>query len=101
MSDDRKYPASLVHNDEMYVLGGYNDAAGWLDSVDLKPAGQCEFQQKEEWKMLRGMYNFCAVSHEDKIYTIGTWKTDIFYAITLFYIIIVLIFVAFKLMSNA
>jgi len=71
MSDDRKYPASLVHNDEMYVLGGYNDAAGWLDSVDVKPSGQCEFQQKEEWKMLRGMYNFCAVSHEDKIYTIG------------------------------
>ena len=101
MSDDRKYPASLVHNDEMYVLGGYNDAAGWLDSVDVKPSGQCEFQQKEEWKMLRGMYNFCAVSHEDKIYTVGISQTDIFHAITLFYIIIVFIFAAFKLMSNA
>ena len=87
MSDDRKYPASLVHNDEMYVLGGYNDAAGWLDSVDVKPSGQCEFQQKEEWKMLRGMYNFCAVSHEDKIYTIGILQTDIFDAISLFCII--------------
>ena len=86
MSDDRKYPASLVHNDEMYVLGGYNDAAGWLDSVDVKPSGQCEFQQKEEWKMLRGMYNFCAVSHEDKIYTIGILQTDIFDAISLFYL---------------
>jgi len=71
MSDDRKYPSSLVFNDEMYVLGGYNDQAGWLDSVDYKPMGQCEFQAKDEWKMLRGMYNFCAVGYGDKIYTIG------------------------------
>ena len=72
MSDDRKYPVSLVLNGEMYVMGGYNDNAGWLDSVDYKPAGQCEFQPKQEWRMLRGMYNFCAVGHQNKIYTIGT-----------------------------
>jgi len=71
MSDDRKYPVSLVLNGEMYVMGGYNDNAGWLDSVDYKPAEQCEFQPKPEWRMLRGMYNFCAVGHQNKIYTIG------------------------------
>ena len=71
MTTDRKYPASIVLNGEMVVMGGYNDFQGWLDSVDLKPTGQCEFQHKEEWKLPRGMYNFCAVSHENKIYTIG------------------------------
>lgn len=53
------------------MRSGYNDFQGWLDSVDLKPKGQCEFQLKGEWKLPRGMYNFCAVSHENKIYTIG------------------------------
>ena len=77
MKDDRKYPASVVFKDEMLVMGGYNDAAGWLDTIDLKPAGQCEFEQKTEWKMMRGMYNFCAVSHESKIYTIGEFKAII------------------------
>ena len=71
MTADRKYPASLVLNGEMVVMGGYNDFQGWLDSVDLKPKGQCEFKQKEEWKLPRGMYNFCAVTYENKIYTIG------------------------------
>ena len=71
MSDDRKWPVSLVFNDEMYVMGGYNEHSGWLDSVDYKSAGQDGFQKKDEWKMLRGMYSFCAVGHGDKIYTVG------------------------------
>jgi len=52
-------------------MGGYNEMQGWLDSVDTKAKGGCEFSQKDEWKLPRGMYNFCAVSHKDKIYTIG------------------------------
>ena len=71
MTDDRRLPASLVFKDEMYVMGGYNDAAGWLDTIDYKPAGQDALVKKDEWKMLRGMYSFCAVGHGDKIYTIG------------------------------
>merc|ERR1712241_1104503 len=53
LSTERRYPSSLVFDGQLVVMGG------------------CKFSQKEEWKLPRGMYNFCAVSHKDKIYTIG------------------------------
>jgi len=71
MTEDRRLPASLVYNDEMYILGGYNDAAGWRDTVEYKPKGSTEFQALPDWKMLRPMYSHCAVAHEDKFYTMG------------------------------
>merc|ERR1712226_649195 len=71
LSTDRRYPTSLVFDGQLVVMGGYNEMQGWLDSVDIKAKGGCEFSKKEEWKLPRGMYNFCAVSHKDKIYTIG------------------------------
>jgi len=71
LSTERRYPSSLVFDGQLVVMGGFNEMQGWLDSVDIKAKGGCEFSQKEEWKLPRGMYNFCAVSHKDKIYTIG------------------------------
>jgi len=71
LTTNRRYPTSLVHEGQLVVMGGYNDMQGWLDSVDIKAKGGCEFARKEEWKLKRGMYNFCAVSHAGKIYTIG------------------------------
>jgi len=61
----------VVFDDQLVVMGGYNEMQGWLDSVDIKAKGGCEFSKKAEWKLPRGMYNFCAVSHKGKIYTIG------------------------------
>lgn len=36
MEDAREEAASVVLNGEMVVLGGYNQRAGWLDSVEKK-----------------------------------------------------------------
>jgi len=71
LSTDRRYPTSLVYDGQLVVMGGYNEMQGWLDSVDIKAKGGCEFTTKDEWKLQRGMYNFCAVTHQNKIYTIG------------------------------
>merc|ERR1712165_555563 len=71
LTTNRRYPTSLVFEGQLVVMGGYNDMQGWLDSVDVKAVGGCEFSSKTEWKLQRGMYNFCAVSHAGKIYTIG------------------------------
>ena len=76
MKEDRRLPASLVYNDEMYILGGYNDAAGWRDTVEYKPKGQPDFQLLPDWKMLRPMYSHCAVAYEDKIYTMGNSRVQ-------------------------
>ena len=73
LTTDRRYPTSVVFDDQLVVMGGYNEMQGWLDSVDIKAKGGCEFSKKAEWKLPRGMYNFCAVSHKGKIYTIG-WR---------------------------
>jgi len=78
LTTDRRYPTSLVFEGQMVVMGGYNDMQGWLDSVDIKDKGGCEFSKKTEWKLQRGMYNFCAVSHKQKIYTIGGTIHEIF-----------------------
>ena len=71
MTSVKKYAASLVLNGEMVVMGGYNEWNGWLSSVDVKPVGQEEFVERKEWEMKREMFNFCVVSYENKIYTIG------------------------------
>jgi len=71
LTTDRRYPTSLVYDGQLVVMGGYNEMQGWLDSVDIKAKGGCEFARKDEWKLQRGMYNFCAVTHGNKIYTIG------------------------------
>jgi len=71
LTTDRRYPTSLVYDGQLVVMGGFNDVQGWLDSVDVKAKGGCEFSRKDEWKLPRGMYNFCAVTHNNKIYTIG------------------------------
>jgi len=71
LTEDRKYSASLVHNGEMYVLGGYNNAKGWLDTAEMKPKNDPCFQEITSWKLPRGMYNFCAVAHDNKLYTVG------------------------------
>jgi len=71
MTEDRRLPASLVYNDEMYILGGYNDAAGWRDTVEFKPKGQDSFQALPDWKMDVAAYSQCAVAHDDKIYVMG------------------------------
>merc|ERR1712165_477116 len=78
LSTERRYPTSLVFDGQLVVMGGYNDMQGWLDSVDIKAKGGCEFARKEEWKLRRGMYNFCAVSHAGKIYTIGGTVHEMF-----------------------
>lgn len=78
MTTNRRYPTSLVFEGQMVVMGGYNDMQGWLDSVDVKAVGGCDFSRKEEWKLRRGMYNFCAVSHAGKIYTIGGTVHEMF-----------------------
>jgi len=71
LTTDRRYPTSLVFDGQLVVMGGYNEMQGWLDTVDIKARGGCEFARKDEWKLQRGMYNFCAVTHNNKIYTIG------------------------------
>ena len=71
LTTDRRYPTSLVFDGQLVVMGGYNEMQGWLDTVDIKATGGCEFARKDEWKLQRGMYNFCAVTHNNKIYTIG------------------------------
>jgi len=78
LTTNRRYPTSLVYNGQLVVMGGFNDMQGWLDSVDVKAVGGCEFSRKEEWKLMRGMYNFCAVTHADKIYTIGGTIHELF-----------------------
>ena len=80
LSTDRRYPTSLVFDGTLVVMGGYNDEQGWLDSVDIKAKGGCDFALKPEWKLARGMYNFCAVSHGKYIYTIGTTTLTYFRA---------------------
>ena len=76
LETERRYPTSVVFNDQMLVMGGYNDDDGWLDSVeamiqDPNGADGCRFETRTDWKLPRGMYNFCAVSDGDHIYTIG------------------------------
>ena len=71
MLNDRKYLNSFVLNGEMYLIGGYNEHEGYLDSILVKPRGKCVFRPKDEWKMMRAMNSFCTVTYKDKIYTIG------------------------------
>jgi len=71
MTEDRRLPASFVYNEEMYILGGYNDAAGWRDSVEYKPKGQDSFVALPDWKMDVAAYSQCAVAYDDKIYVMG------------------------------
>ena len=86
MTEDRRLPASLVYNDEMYILGGYNDAAGWRDSVEYKPRGQDSFQALPDWKMDVAAYSQCAVAYDDKIYVMGKMIENnlIFYLIWIY-----------------
>ena len=71
MTEDRRLPASFVYNEEMYILGGYNDASGWRDSVEYKPKGQDSFVALPDWKMDVAAYSQCAVAYDDKIYVMG------------------------------
>lgn len=59
--DTRRYPASLVFNGEMVVMGGYNVNQGWLDSVEKKTMGQCSFTRMDQWKMPRKLFDHCAL----------------------------------------
>lgn len=63
MVKDRRFAASVVLPDEsIVVLGGYNDKEGWLDSVEMKAAGGCEFVVQQSWTMPRKIFDFCAVA---------------------------------------
>ena len=47
MNTDRRFAASTVMPDgSLVVLGGYNNKAAWLDSVEVKAPGECTFVEK-------------------------------------------------------
>jgi hypothetical protein len=63
MKKDRRFAASVVMPDQrLVVLGGYNNKESWLDSVELSPAGECDFNLQTDWKMPRRIFDFCAVA---------------------------------------
>jgi hypothetical protein len=62
LDDAREYSASVVLDDEMVVLGGYNDRNGWLDSVEKKTRATNDWLRMDDWKLPRKMFNFCAAA---------------------------------------
>jgi len=59
MNDERDYPASLVFNGEMVILGGYNNGGGWLSSVEKKDAGTTNWIEMDDWELPRGTFDLC------------------------------------------
>ena len=67
MQKDRRFAASVVMPDQrLVVLGGYNNKEAWLDSVEVNPAGGCEFSLQTRLSMtfnqnlsLEGRETFC------------------------------------------
>ena len=52
MQKDRRFAASVVMPDQrLVVLGGYNNKEAWLDSVEVNPAGGCEFSLQTRLSM--------------------------------------------------
>ena len=60
MNYARDYPASMVFNGEMVMLGGYNNGGGWLDSVEKKDAGTGNWVKMDAWDLPRGTFDLCA-----------------------------------------
>ena len=74
MRDAREYATSFVLNGEMVVAGGFNNRAGWLDSVERRPSGSNNsWVVEREWDLPKGVMNLCAEAVDDtKFIVTGT-----------------------------
>eukprot|EP00095_Tigriopus_kingsejongensis_P008030 maker-scaffold630_size122347-snap-gene-0.14 protein:Tk08030 transcript:maker-scaffold630_size122347-snap-gene-0.14-mRNA-1 annotation:"ig domain-containing protein" len=61
----REYAASFVMNDQMVIMGGYNDRAGWLDEVERYDPTNRTWEVLKDWTLPRKLFNFCAQPMDD------------------------------------
>lgn len=64
MVASRRYAASVTMPDgRLVILGGYNTGSAWLDTVEVKEAGNGKpFNMVDGWKLPRKMFDLCAVA---------------------------------------
>jgi len=76
----RAFAAGVAVEDKAFILGGYNEVNGFLDTVEVFKDGAWSIEDK--MKMTTPTSHACAVEANGKIYLIGGWNNNFEYLAT-------------------